>query len=125
MRARMLVGLKFRPQGRDPRVGLDCVGLVLCTFRLASDLVRKNYRICGPNCAEAQKSLSRIFTEIGPDSAVAGDVLLFRLRRERAHLAISCGKSIVHADASLRRIVETPIPLEWPVVAAFRSGIPE
>ena len=25
-RARSLVGVRFRPQGRDPMLGLDCVG---------------------------------------------------------------------------------------------------
>jgi hypothetical protein len=46
-RARAHVGTRFRPQGRDPRFGLDCVGLILCTFGLPADAVRKDYRLRG------------------------------------------------------------------------------
>lgn len=122
-RARSLVGVPFRPQGRDPRKGLDCVGLVLSVFRMPAASVRRDYRLRGAHAIELNAELSKIFARLSPASKAAGDVLLCAVSREQAHLAIECGASIIHADARLRRVVERPGECPWPVVAAFRSTI--
>jgi cell wall-associated NlpC family hydrolase len=119
-RARALVGVPFRPQGRDPKHGLDCAGLVLSAFAIEPDEVRRDYRLRGPHAAELADTLSRWFDGIAREIAASGDVLLFRFGKDQSHLAISCGDTFIHADAALRRVVETPNSVAWPVMAAFR-----
>lgn len=120
-RARSLVEVRFQPQGRDPATGLDCVGVVLWTFGIPPERVRRDYRLRGTHGAEIGPVLSRWFTRIDPMQSCAGDVMLFAVRETQAHLAINCAGTFIHADASLRRVVETPMPPAWPIAGAFRS----
>lgn len=119
-RALALVGSPFRPQGRDSRTGLDCVGLVLCVFSITTNQVRRNYRLRGRHRREIETHLSARFRRIGAKQQRAGDVLLCAVSPDQMHLAIHCGESFVHADARLRRIVETPGAPIWPLVGIFR-----
>jgi hypothetical protein len=118
-RARALVGGRFRPQGRDPLVGLDCVGVVLRALEIPAALVRRNYHLRGDYRAEIQTLLSKWFWKVGEGHA--GDILLFEISSEQCHLGVNCGRSFVHADALLRRVVETPMPPRWPVAATYRG----
>jgi cell wall-associated NlpC family hydrolase len=116
-RARLLVGCAFRSQGRDPKLGLDCVGLVMNAFRIEPGQVRRNYRLKGSHKSELESQLSSFFRSV--TSPQPGDVLLCQIAHMQVHLAIHCGDSFVHADARLRRVVETPGQPCWPT-AAFR-----
>ncbi len=120
-RARTLVGVKFRPQGRDPETGLDCIGVVLWVFGIAPELVRRDYRMRGAHRAEIQIAIRRWFRPIEPHQLGPADVALFSIRETQSHLAISCGPTLIHADASLRKVVEIPAPAQWPLTAAFRG----
>lgn len=119
-RARALVGSPFRPQGREPATGLDCVGLVLSTFGISPDSVRRNYRLRGGHRPEIEAGLMRQFRKVARNTSRPGDVLLCAISNDQLHLAISCGASFVHAEARLRRIVETPGRPPWPVVGVYR-----
>ena len=119
-RARSMVGVKFRPQGRDPATGLDCVGVVVRAFGIPPESVRRDYRLRGAHCAEIDRVLSRWFERIAPEQTCLGDVMLFEVSQSQIHLAIACGGTFVHADASIRRVVETPMPPDWPLRGAFR-----
>jgi cell wall-associated NlpC family hydrolase len=120
-RARSLVGAPFRPQGRDPQSGLDCVGVVLRSFLIPAACVRRDYRLRGPYFGEVEAALSTWFERKNPTESRAGDVILFALPRDVTHLAVHCGETFVHADASLCRVVETPITDRWPMAGTFRS----
>lgn len=120
-RARALVGSPFRPQGRDPGTGLDCVGFVLSAFGISPDSVRRNYRLRGGHRPEMEAGLMRQFRKVGRNTSLPGDVLLCAISNDQLHLAISCGASFVHADARLRRIVETPGRPHWPVIGVYRQ----
>lgn len=120
-RARSLIGCRFRPQGRDPTLGLDCVGLVTHVFAIPTDLVRRDYRLRGRHRQELESELARFLSPVA--NARPGDVLLCEVAARQMHLAIHCGGSFIHADAGLRLIVETPGKPRWPVVAAFRHPI--
>jgi cell wall-associated NlpC family hydrolase len=122
-RARSLVGSPFRPQGRDPQTGLDCVGLVLWVFQIEARPVRRDYRLSGEHLSELDKTLSNQFQRLPAAMKAAGDILLCRVRHGQAHLAIECGGSIIHADAKVRRVVERRGECAWPIIAAFRSTI--
>lgn len=120
-RARRLVGAPFKPQGRDPGVGLDCVGVIASVYRLPADAARGNYRLRGRHLAEIGSALSRHLRRVSGARREAGDVLVCAVARDQAHLAVWCGASFVHADARLRRVVETPGDPRWPIEAVFRA----
>ena len=117
-RARALVGARFRPQGRDPNLGLDCVGLVLAAFGIQADAVRRNYRLRGDYLAEIELQLARSFRPVGKSRP--GDLMLLRVAPDQLHFAISTELGFVHADARAGCVVETPGTPCWPVVRTYR-----
>lgn len=117
-RARSFVGCTFRPQGRDPTIGLDCVGLVVAVFQIEPRQVRRDYRLGGPHRSQLETELLRFFRRV--TAPQAGDVLLCDIARTQTHLAMHCGGSFIHAHAGLRRVVETPGQPSWPI-SAFRQ----
>lgn len=119
-RARALVGIRFRPQGRDPRAGLDCVGLVLLTYGIAVDAVRRNYRLSGDHRAEAERELARFFRRARTNAPCRGALMFLAVTPEQLHFAVRTDLGFVHADARLGRVVETPGPPRWPVLATYR-----
>lgn len=118
--ARSLVGVRFRPQGRDPSSGLDCVGLVASAHRVPVGEIPRNYRLRGHHVPLARSILRSHFHEVSPSSAREGDVLLLQVASEQVHLAVHCGASFIHADAKLQRIVEVPGEPPWPLLGVFR-----
>lgn len=118
LRARNLVGTRFRPQGRSAEDGLDCIGLALAAYRIEAGSVRTDYRLrdgCGP---ELVREIGRFFT--ASNRAFEGDLLLCAVAGRQWHLAVHCGHSFVHADAAVRKVVETPGAPKWPVAGIFR-----
>jgi cell wall-associated NlpC family hydrolase len=122
-RARALVGAPFRPQGRDPATGLDCVGLILCVFAIPPSEVSRDYRLSGNDQTDLERELRRFFRRTSVTRKEPGDVLLCRVRARQLHLAVDCGASFVHADARLRRVVERPGAPPWPTAGAYRRKI--
>lgn len=107
-------------EGRDPGRGVDCVGLILSAFDFSSNDAPRNYRLRGRHRREVETALALYFRKISQTQTRPGDVLLCTVAADQLHLAINCGATFVHADARLRRVVETPGSPPWPVVAAFR-----
>lgn len=118
-RARAMVGCKFRPQGRDPATGLDCVGLVLAAFAIPPGGLRRDYRLRGDHGDELKRAILVHFTRSRGQGA-AGELMLCQVAPDQLHLAINCGSSFVHADAGIGRIVETPGTPPWPIIATYR-----
>jgi cell wall-associated NlpC family hydrolase len=120
IRARALVGTRFRLQGRDPRTGLDCVGLVLEACGLPRDLVRRDYRMRGNHLDEAVRELARTFRRIGRSRARPGDLVLMSVADDQLHFGLLTERGFVHADAGLGLIAERPGTPPWPVLGHFR-----
>ena len=119
-RARALVGTRFRPQGRDPAAGLDCVGVVLLAYGIATDSVPRDYRLSGDHRAQIERELARHFRPIGSNGSRIGDLMLLEISPNQLHLGIRTDAGFVHADARIGRVVETPAPPQWPILATFR-----
>jgi cell wall-associated NlpC family hydrolase len=116
-RARALVGVRFRPQGRSAREGVDCIGLA--ALALGVEGARRNYALHGGNL----ELLESGFVEAGlqrTDVSRPGDVLVMRAGPAQLHVGIATATGIVHADAGLRRVVERPGSPEWPVLSIWR-----
>lgn len=123
-RARALVGSRFRPQGRDPATGLDCIGVLLCAFQIPADRAPRDYRLSGAERGRLEAELLKHFRRVNRGEMRAGDAMLCISAADQLHLAVHCGGSIIHADAKLRRVVETPGEPAWPIAAVFRRRGP-
>jgi cell wall-associated NlpC family hydrolase len=120
-RARALVGVPFRPQGRSAGYGLDCVGLAALAAGVPEALVPADYRLrsVADQGIEAAQ-FGGWALPIPPDDAGTGDVVLVRYAPGQHHLLVLVQGGFVHAHAGLGRVVETPGEVAWPRVAAWR-----
>jgi hypothetical protein len=120
-RARALVGVRFRPQGRDPMHGLDCVGAAAAAADIPPDRLRRDYALRGQHLGAIEHELSDLDCRPVPvERAVAGDLLVCETGPAQFHIVVRAWSSFIHADAGLRRVVERPLPVPWPVVGAWR-----
>lgn len=124
--ARAWIGTPWRHQGRVPRVGLDCAGLII---KVAHELQLSTYDFTAYQ-RHAQWSLFVDFfrahgREIDIRAARPGDILIMRQERFPCHCAIvgddGAELSIIHAYALRRAVVEERLTGEWLArrVAAF------
>jgi lipoprotein Spr len=123
--ARRLVGVGFRPQGRDPVEGVDCVGVVVAA------LASVGYRVDAPDdYTQRGADVDRIMRAMAAAGlrrvegghSGAGDILLMKAGPAQLHLGIATEAGMVHAHAGLRRVVETPGVPPWPVLGRWRLG---
>lgn len=116
-RARALIGVRFRPQGRSPATGLDCVGLVAAAVEAKG--VPCDYALRGGSPDRLAGGLRKAgLRRMG--TARPGDVLVMLAGPEQLHLGIFTGNGLVHGDAGLGRMVERPGPVPWPVIGCWR-----
>lgn len=119
-RARGLVGTRFVAQGRDPAIGLDCVGLALIAYRIDGARVRDDYRLGGAHRGAILGFAKANFRRVPRPRRRAGDLLLLRPGVSQWHLALWSGDGLIHADIASRKVVERPGLPEWPVAAVLR-----
>jgi hypothetical protein len=116
-RARALIGARFRPQGRTFADGLDCIGLVA----MATDGRNAPCDYALRGCPASRLEEELVAAGLAPVATMAaGDVLVLAPRRDQIHLGVFTGIGLVHADAGLRRVVERPLPLPWPILGIWR-----
>lgn len=70
------------------------------------------------------------FIRLAPSQAGEGDLLLVQPGPAQLHVVILTPGGYLHADMRLRRVVEVPGPVPWPVLSAWRhrdheAGLPE
>ena len=114
---RALIGVRFRPQGRSAETGLDCVGLVAAA--LAAENVPRDYALRGGSAARLAEELAKAGLQPA-ESPRAGDVLVVRSGPAQLHLGIFTGAGLIHGDAGLRRVVERPGEIPWPIASIWR-----
>lgn len=115
-RARGAVGAKFRLHGRNAADGLDCVGLAGLAYgaRVPRGYSLRSGDTAAVMAAVAAAGLVRV-TDRSP-----GDLVLYRAAPGQLHLAIQDEGSVIHADASLRRVVERPGTPPWTELMRWR-----
>lgn len=120
-RARALIGVRFRPQGRSAELGLDCIGVVAMAMGVAEEGVRRDYSLHSNDPDEVNDELDACgFIRIAPVAAAEGDVLLVRTGAVGLHVLILTDTGYVHADMRLRRVAEVAGKVPWPVLSAWR-----
>lgn len=122
-RARAMVGTRFRAQGRDPRHGLDCLGLVIAAHRLPAAQLPDDYRLRGPHAGAMLAGADRWFRRVPLTQKRPGDVLLLDAGPRQSHLGIATDSGLVHADAQIGRVVEMPGTPRWTVIAVLRRRV--
>lgn len=120
-RARALIGVRFRPQGRDPKHGLDCIGVAMMAMRVPKEQVRRDYCLRSSDPDEVNGEFDQSgFIRIAPAAVRDGDVLLVRPLPSALHVVILTDTGYLHADMRLRKVVEVPGEVPWPVLSAWR-----
>lgn len=121
VRARAAIGTRFRLHGRDVASGLDCIGLAGLAYGVetARGYALRSDDVQAVIAGVAVAGLMRV------TDRRAGDLVLFRAGPGQLHLGIDGGESVIHADASLRRVVERPGPAPWPELMRWRPGTKE
>ena len=117
--ARGCVGTRFRPCGRLPGVGLDCVGVVLVAAAAAGVRFEiPGYRLGGDHGARLDAELAG--QGCGAVVGAAGDVLVMVPAMGRRHLGVLDPGRLDHAHAGLGRVVEGPLDPGWVAAGAWR-----
>lgn len=120
-RARLAVGARFRPQGRTLAEGLDCVGLAAFAFGLPPEAAPRGYAVRSGDRRELALQLAEHgLVPVRGAGGAAGDLAVFVPGPGQIHLAILTGTSLIHADVSLRKVVERPLSAPWPLVELWR-----
>lgn len=119
-----LVGAPFRLHGREPRTGLDCVGLVAEALHRAgrAPAIPQGYSLRAISVAQFLPCAAASGLIVTEDD---GDVLLCMVNPLQPHLLVRAAGGFVHAHASLGRVTFMPGPLPWPVVLQWRLADPE
>lgn len=110
-RAAHLVGTLFRPQGRDPATGLDCLGLVICAFQLPFTEV-PTYRSTDGCWPSVEREVARWFKSVGQSALKNNDLAVFQLTRS-FHFGVISGAYLIHADASLGKVAARRLPSRY------------
>jgi lipoprotein Spr len=116
-RARACLGVRFRPQGRNPACGLDCVGLVLVALGpvMGGHAVARDYALSGSGLAAQAEAGLADAGGMQVAAGVPGDIVLFEPAKGQGHLAVLSEQGVIHAHLGLRRVVEAPFDRTWGV----------
>lgn len=121
--AQALLGTSFKLHGRDPKRGIDCVGLVLCSLRIIG-----RHPVAPPAYALRNTGIEHLLPTISAngfaqsmDSQLPGDLIIVRPAVSQFHIAIAASdQHIIHAHAGLRRVVRSPQPADLSIVCRWR-----
>lgn len=109
----------FHHQGRKPNIGLDCIGLVICSLNAANSKVNIQDRIGYSRLPSNYELLLAIeahgvtkFNDL--NLANRGDLLVFRFGNQPQHVAIYLGDmQIIHAYQPAGKVIRIPLNNSW------------
>lgn len=121
--AESLMGTPFRLHGRDPRFGLDCIGLV------AQALKQAGHRVSAPTGYALRTTDVGHYLRFAPASGLRsstgprqpGDIMMVRPGPAQFHLLVAGPQGgFIHAHAGLRKVVAAWLDPSWPIVRQWR-----
>ena len=118
-RARALIGVPWRHQGRDPCIGLDCVGLLVLALGVKEDALPSYSR--EPHAGVLEGALAHY---LGPARSAdapwrSGDIAVLAYGGALRHCGLLAddasggGFSLIHTDTRLGRVTEHPLDRRW------------
>jgi len=121
--AEQFVGCAFRLRGRDPSIGLDCIGVVLAALATTGRTCKApaDYHLRMRDISPFMALAGQVGLTDAPDNVQAGDVLLLKVGPCQYHCVIAASDGgFIHAHAGLRRVVHTPARPEGILVRHWR-----
>ncbi|MFD1958568.1 hypothetical protein ACFSHP_04660 [Novosphingobium panipatense] len=120
-----LIGIPFRLHGRNPEIGLDCLGVVAAalerTGRPAAPLLPNGYTLRSTIDPDFDSLARSLGVAASTTVTAAGDILAARPSPCQLHFGIAVSATQwVHAHSGLRKVVLCPVPPEWPCAGRWR-----
>lgn len=122
--ARTFLGVKWKHQGRDPRFGLDCCGLlrvVAAEFHLTDFDLQAYER--QPDGKTLDEIMDRELVRIKPGQAGYGDIVSLADRKWSCHVGLLADAakpfSLIHAYAGARKVTENRLDEQVHKVLAY------
>ena len=128
-RARALIGVPWKHQGRHPTVGIDCVGLLVLALGVTEDGLPAYGR--DPHEGLLETALERQLGPPLPTNAqwLPGDVAALAYGGPIRHCGLlgdlpEGGLSLIHTDSHLGQVTEHPLNAQWRrrVRLVYRGG---
>jgi cell wall-associated NlpC family hydrolase len=117
--ARLFMGIPFRHQGRDPLIGLDCIGLVILAGQLCDkDFVSADQTDYGRD-PHAGLLEGRMLTALGKpvNGMEPGDIVAIDFKGVIRHVGIvgdgQHGLTLIHTNGHVGRVTEARIDAKW------------
>lgn len=119
--ARAYVGTPFRHQGRNPLIGLDCVGLLVCAaYDCGLAITDHDSTAYGRDPAHGLLE-ARLELAFGPPVSgplQPGDVVTIDFKGATRHVAIVAeraggGLNLIHTNHSAQRVTEAILDERW------------
>ena len=76
-----------------------------------------DYSLSGPQGRVIEKHMPQFGCVRRAQQGQAGDIVVMQGPNGRQHLGIWTGRDIIHAHASLRRVVMAPPHPDWPIIS--------
>lgn len=123
--ARACLGTRFRHQGRSPKAGLDCLGLIVHAARASGLRVQDDAhysRQPRPQDLRAYVDANRMVVCSQPSPGTIG---VFDFGAGPQHVALFTHSGMIHAYAPARKVVEHGLRVPWTsqlsIILAFPS----
>lgn len=113
--ARNCVGSPFRHQGRNPKHGLDCVGLIVYVSKLLGlgDFDTVDYKKIPKREAISRIAKTAGFMAKSKSEMLPGHVVILRIGKYLEHSAIISDRGLIHACEKYGKVVEHGLDAEW------------
>lgn len=114
-RARSLLGVPWRHQGRNPERGIDCAGLLIYAYEVDEETPDYGRE---PNRGLMEATLERFLGKPIHDPIEAGDVVAMAYTGSIRHCGmigdhVDGGLSLIHTDSILGRVTEHRLDDKW------------
>ncbi len=113
----------FVLHGRTPGHALDCIGLVAHCLNQNGyrGKIPIDYTMRGSHLARIQSYFSNPeFVTVPVDEYGDGDIAVVQCADRQFHVMIRAPTGWIHAHAGLGRVVFSPDPIIWPLIAIWR-----
>ena len=125
--ARSLVGVPFRHQGRDPAIGLDCIGTISCVAtRLGIPHEDRRDYPETPGSGQLEKALDEQEALERVYVLEPGCIVAMRISRALQHVGVYTGSTLIHAWKNAGKVCEHDFDALWRsrVMRIYRLKVP-
>lgn len=121
-----LLGIPFLLHGRNAKIGLDCVGLLLASLKTIGVEAEppRGYALRNQSIDQWLKYAAMWSLADATGPILPGDVLFTSPGANQHHILIAeDGRNVIHAHAGLRRVVREPLSKDKSHIAHWRISL--